>query len=180
MARVGPTIAENIKKHITIISSAIGVAYFTLIIVSREAIETVLLVAPFLSRNLVLVATGVLAGAISAIALAYIFYVAGRKISLRLFFYYTSLLLVFIASGLVGYSVHELLEWARDRGYTGILLVQVYDLDLPEFHFLSNEGWIGSLLSVLAGYSDEMKFGRLVAQLLYLLSSLVVVIRAYK
>jgi len=181
MARVGPTIAQHVEERVAIISSAKGVMYFTLIIVSREVIETILLSAPFLVRNPLLSATGIVLGAVIAVLIAYTFYIASTRISLRRFFLYTSIVLVLIASGLVGYGVHELLEWvSEERNYSGLLVVQVYNLDLPRSHPLADNGWAGSLLSVLLGYSDEMKLGRVATQFPYLVASLVLVLRAYR
>jgi high-affinity iron transporter len=54
-------------------------------------------------------------GAILALASSPLFshtiFIIGLKMNLKTFFYYTSMLLIFIAGGLPGYGVHEVIEY---------------------------------------------------------------------
>ena len=153
---------------------------FVFIIVFREAIETVLITAPYLIRAPAETLAGIVVGSLPAIGLAAIIYYAGVRLNLRKFFLITSILLVFIASGLVGYGVHELVEWAEESGLSGIIFEKAYDLGLPKGHIMSSEGVVGSILSVLVGYSDSMEWARVLAQFLYLALGLLVVLRGYR
>lgn len=180
MARTGSRIAREIESRLSLITTATGVAVFTFIVVSREAVETVLMVAPFLVRDPAGTLAGLLAGVGVAAFVAVAVYAFGVRVSLRRFFLVTSLLLVFVASGLVGYGVHELVEYAEeDMGYNGIMALKAYDLQLPEGHPLSSNSPVGALLEVLVGYSDSMTVGRAAAQFSFLAASLALVLRAY-
>ena len=180
MARKGPQFSAEIKEKLGLIGSAAGVALFVFIIVFREAIETVLITAPYLIRAPAETLAGIVVGSLPAIGLAAIIYYAGVRLNLRKFFLITSILLVFIASGLVGYGVHELVEWAEESGLSGIIFEKAYDLGLPKGHIMSSEGVVGSILSVLVGYSDSMEWARVLAQFLYLALGLLVVLRGYR
>ncbi len=180
MARKGPRLSTEIKEKLGVIGTAAGVALFIFVIVFREALETVLITAAYLVRSPLDTVVGVVAGVLPAIALSLVIYHAGIRFNLRRFFFITSVLLIMIASGLVGYGVHELAEWAEESGYTSPLLENAYDLGLPEEHIMSSKGVVGSVLSVLVGYSDSMEWGRVLAQFTYLVMGLLVILRAYK
>ncbi|MET1127783.1 MAG: FTR1 family protein [Thermoproteota archaeon] len=180
MARHGPRLASEIRERLGVIGTAAGVAGFVFVIVFREAFETVLITVPYLVRNPAYTVAGVAAGTAVAVGFASAMYLFGVKVNLRRFFFTTSVLLVLIASGILGYGVHELAEWMEeDMGYEGFLVERAYDLGLPKTHVLSAKGAVGSVLAVLFGYSDSMEWMRVIAQLAYLALGLVVVLRAY-
>ncbi len=180
MAKTGPRMAREIESRLTVVGSAAGVAVFTFIAVSREALETVLMSTPYLVRDPAGSLAGLAFGVGAALLLASAIYAFGVRVSLRRFFLATSILLVLVASGLVGYGVHELLEYAEeDLGYTGILAAKAFDLGIPEGHPLHPSSPLGALLSVLVGYSDSMEVGRAAVQFSYLAASLALVLRAY-
>ncbi len=180
MARAGPRMAREVESRLSVVSSAAGVALFTFVAVSREALETVLMSTPYLVRDPAGSLAGLALGLGASLLLASAIYAFGVRMSLRRFFLATSILLVFVASGLVGYGVHEILEYAEeDLGYTGILTVKAFDLGIPEGHPLDPASPLGSLLSVLVGYSDSMEVGRAIAQFAYLAASLALVLSAY-
>ena len=180
MAKAGPRITWSISSRVKMLSSGLAIVVFTMIIVYREVLETILLITPYITSSPHQALTGSVAGVISSIILSYLIYVAGYRINIRSFFLYTSILLVFIASGILGNGIHELAEWVSDEGiYNGFLITDAYNLGLSEDSILHNNGVIGSILAVLFGYSTSMEWIRLAVQALYILISVPIILKAY-
>ncbi len=185
MARKGPRIREELETRVERLSvsgkTALGLLALGFIVVVREAVETVLFVTPLLFRNPLGTVMGIALGLAASAMLAYAVFRAGMRINLRNFFYITSILLVFVASGILGYGVHEALEWAEEEGIDmSFLGLNVYSLSVPESSLLHEGNMLGSLLAVMLGYTTEMELARLVAQTGYLVIGLILVARAYR
>ena len=180
MARAGPSISWEISRKTTLIATGAGMALFTFIIVYREALETVLLMTPYMLKNPTASATGFTAGLIVAVAISFMIYVAGYRVNLRKFFMMTSILLIFIASGILGYGIHEVLEYMEEEGIElGALGKEAYDLGISEDSILHHKGVLGSVLAVMFGYSVSMEWARLIVQGTYLIVALALVLKAY-
>ena len=184
MAKKGARIREELESRVErLYASGRGAAgFFALgfIVVFREAVETVLFTAPMLFADPAGTILGIAAGLAGSGVLAYSIFRAGMRINIRNFFYATSILLVLVASGILGYGVHEALEWAEEEGLdTGILGLKIYSLQVPETSLLHEKNLVGSLLSVMLGYTAEMELARLIIQLGYLALGLFLVIRTY-
>ena len=180
MARHGPSVRREVEERLARSLTPASVAAATFIFVFREVLETVLIAAPFIVRDPPAAAAGVALGGAGALALASLIYAAGLRLNLRTFFLATSVMLVFVASGLVGYGTHELLEWAEERGVQlGPLAREVYRLDIPETSLLHPSNVIGGILSVLVGWYHYMELARLLAQASFLAVGLAYVLRAY-
>ncbi len=185
MAKKGPRIREELETRVEKLSvsgrTAAGFLALGFVVVVREAVETVLFVTPLLFRDPSGTIIGVFVGLAASSILAYAVFRAGMRINLRSFFYITSILLVFVASGILGYGVHEALEWAEEEGINvGILGAKAYSLPVPESSPLHEGNVLGSLLAVMLGYTTEMELARLVAQAGYLIVGLTLVVQAYK
>ena len=61
-------------------------------------------------------------GAALAILIGYLVVVQGKKINLRSFFQATTLLLVFLASGMIAYGTHEAESYLVTVSYTHLTL----------------------------------------------------------
>ena len=181
MARHGAHLKEEIESRFSKIITPGGVIVASVIIVGREVLETVLFASVFLIRDLPGTIGGVILGTALALALAFAIYRAGLKLNLRYFFVGTSILLVFVASGIAGYGTSELLEWAEETGInTGFLGKKAYVINIPPGHPLNNDGIVGGLLSVLLGYSTSMEWGRILVQFPFLTGGLLFVLRSYR
>lgn len=179
--RHGPKIKGEIEAKLASGLSASAVAIITFIFVFREVLEIVLITAPFLVANPMSTTVGVGAGTLGALALGVAVYWLGMRINLRTFFMGTSILLAFVASGLVGYGTHELLEWFEEEGIElGILGAKVQLLNVGEESLLHPKNVIGGLLSVMVGYYHYMEIARIVLQGATLLLLLAYVIAAYR
>ena len=181
MAVNGKRIAEGIKAKARESLSFASIVILITIVVGREAVETVLLVSPYMVANPVATLAGVVIGIVTATGLAYMIYRMGLNLNIKSMFLGTSIMLVFIASGLLGQGIHELIEYAEEEGIElGIIGEKAYDLGFPQSHPLDTKGVLGSVFSVLVGYSDSMEWGRLIVQMLYLVVGLYMVLKAYK
>ena len=180
MAKNGKNIAEDIKARASKSLSFTSIVALITVVVGREAVETVLLVSPYMISDTIATIGGVIIGILAAITLSYMIYKLGLKLNLRTMFLATSIMLVMIASGLLGQGIHELIEYSEEKGIElGIIEEKAYDLGLPRDHPLNSKGVLGSIFSVLVGYSDSMEWGRLIGQVAYLIVGLYMVLRAY-
>ncbi|MCK5632026.1 FTR1 family protein, partial [Candidatus Bathyarchaeota archaeon] len=115
MARKGRGIRKELERALEAVvarNAIMAIVGFSFVVVFREGLETVLFLTPFMAED----ATGTLVGAGLGIAvaliLAYAMFVFGMKLNIGRFFFVTSILLVLLAGGLIGYGVHELLEYS--------------------------------------------------------------------
>ena len=92
-------------------TAGLGVFFLVFFAILREGFET----AIFLMGSFSILGTfsylGFFSGMILAILLGYLVVVQGRKVDLTSFFRVTTLLLVFFASGMIGYGTHEAEEF---------------------------------------------------------------------
>jgi high-affinity iron transporter len=182
MATKGKEIKGEVEKRldtITTSSVALGLIAFSFIAVFREGLETVLFLTPFMVEDVSGTLLGAAVGIITSLILSYFIFVVGMKINLRKFFYFTSILLVLLAAGLIGYGVHELIEYGggAQLGWFG---TYAYNLNIPSEHILSHKGAIGSILAVMFGYTTKAEWGRLLVHSLYIVIFLPLVLWFYK
>lgn len=183
MAFKGRYIKKDVERRIEAITTkgtSIGIMSITFIFVFREGLETVLFLTPFLQNDAEVTIIGVAIGIISALLLSYGIFLAGMKINLRKFFYFTSLLLIFLAGGLASYGIHELIEYFELIGAkVGWLAEPAYDLKIPEENIMHHKNIIGSVLAVMFGYTVSAEWARIIVHLLYLSIAFPSVILAY-
>lgn len=180
MATKGKNLKAEIERKVSKTINPLALISFTFIVVFREGLETVLFLTPFATQDLGGTLVGLLLGSVSALMLAYLIYGVGMRINLRTFFYYSSILLVFVAAGLAGYGTHELIEWAEEEGmHLGFIEEPAYNLGISEDSVFHHKGAIGSIFAVLFGYSVKMEWGRIIVQFGYLITALYLVLRAY-
>lgn len=160
----------------------VGVASVTFVLVFREGLETVLFLTPFLVQDAALTILGAALGLGAGIVLAYAVFRVGLKLDIRRFFYFTSILLVLLGGGLLGYGVHELVEYAEDFGGAnlGWWSSSAFNLGLPESDPLHNKGVIGSIFAVMFGYDTDPEWARVVAHAAYLAVALPLVVLIYR
>ncbi|MEM3421799.1 MAG: FTR1 family protein [Candidatus Hadarchaeum sp.] len=184
MATKGRQIKKEIERRVKVIvtrGTILALVLFSFIIVFREGLETVLFLTPTLVTDATGTITGAIAGTIAALALSYVIFVVGKKISVRKFFYFTSVMLILLAGGLLGYGVHEILEYNAGTGGPdlGWFDDRAYNLGITESNPFHHKGAIGSVLAVMFGYSTSPEWGRIIFHLTYLVVVLPLVIRVY-
>ncbi len=133
----------------------IGVFILSFIAVFREGIETILFLYGILLKEGNVSIIFSLLGAIMGIGAGYAIFVQGRKMPLKTFFHTSSILLIFVASGMLAYGVHELESAGIITDYGRIWNINPelnLDGSYPAFH---DKGIIGSLLKGLFGYNGD-------------------------
>ena len=161
---------EVIYKGVTkaIAGGVVGVVFTAFVFVFREGLETVLLTQPYALRDIVSTFIGILLGLIIALAIGYLFYRGALKLSLRIFFVITSILLVLIAGGILGYGVHEFIEYLEKSSYElGIWREYIYKLPIDRSNVLYDKNIVGAILALMFGYATKMELLRFAAQISY-------------
>lgn len=182
MATKGKELKTEVEKRIESIATrgaALGLVSFAFIAVFREGLETVLFLTPFLVDDAFGTVAGLLLGVVTSVALAYAIFFAGMKISLRRFFYFTSILLVLLAGGLAGYGVHEIIEYTGSSAW-GWLSQRAYNLGIAEGDLLHHKGAVGSIFAVMFGYTVSAEWARIIVHLSYLAIALPLVLWVYR
>ncbi len=144
MWRAGRTMKNDIEERLESSSARPGIAafagvfLFTLLMVSREGLETALLLMQL--RESVNLAFGALSGFLCAAGIAWLWSKYGRRVNLRLFFQATAIFLLVFVVQLLIYGVHEMSE----QGF----------LPYSEFLHVKTEAWgpdsaFGHLLTYL-------------------------------
>ncbi len=184
MATKGKELKMEVEKRLeTIVTrgATLALTSFSFIVVFREGLETVLFLTPFLVTDAVGTLVGAFLGVAASLALAYAIFIAGMKINIRKFFYFTSILLVLLAGGLAGYGVHELVEYSEDVGVElGWLGEPAYALDIPENSLFHHKGLVGSIFAVMFGYTIKAEWIRIIVHLAYLAIALPLVVMVYR
>ncbi len=157
-----------------------GIALVAFVFVVREVIETVLFLTPFAAQDVAGTVGGAALGIAASLVLSTAILRFEYRLSLRKFFYVTSVLLAFIASGLLGYGTHELIEVVEEEGFEPWYLEKAYDLGLDPSNPLHHKGVIGSVLAVMFGYSTSMEWLRVFLQFGYLAVALVLINRKFR
>jgi len=184
MASRGRGIRSGIERDtekLVASDQGIGLTIFSFVLVFREGVETVLFLLPFIVSDALASLSGGLGGVLAGVIVAYGVFVAGMRLSLSKFFYFTSLLLVLLAGGLAGYGVHELIEYSEGMGVDlGWFAEYAYSLDIPPDSLFHHKGLIGSVFAALLGYTVRAEWGRVLVHLAYLLVAIPSVLAAYR
>ncbi len=173
---------EVIYKGVTkaIAGGVVGVVFTAFVFVFREGLETVLLTQPYALRDIVSTFIGILLGLIIALAIGYLFYRGALKLSLRIFFVITSILLVLIAGGILGYGVHEFIEYLEKNSYElGIWREYAYKLPIDRSNVLYDKNIVGAILALMFGYATKMELLRFVAQISYQILGVIILLKIY-
>jgi high-affinity iron transporter len=183
MATKGRELKADVERRVESLATrgaaAAGLISFAFVAVFREGLETVLFLTPFLVDDVAGTVAGLLLGIVTSLALAYGIFFAGMKISMRRFFYFTSILLVLLAGGLAGYGVHELIEYTGSSAW-GWLGQPAYNLGIAEGNLLHHKGAIGSIFAVMFGYTVSAEWARIIIHLSYLAIALPLVLWVYR
>ena len=91
----------------TAVASSWGVFFLIFFAILREGFETVIFLMGSFSMTKNFSYIGFFSGIILAVLIGYIIFIQGRKVDIKSFFKWTTLLLVFLASGMVAYGSHE-------------------------------------------------------------------------
>ncbi|TET90891.1 MAG: ferrous iron transporter [Methanomassiliicoccales archaeon] len=184
MAVKGKHIKKEIENRVGVaLNRGVMIAMISLafLVVFREGLETVLFLTPFLVTDAAATLAGAVLGVISGFVLAFAIFKIGMKIDLQRFFYFTSILLILLAAGLLGYAVHELTEYTVvTGGDPGWLGQSAYVLDISKDSVFHHKGAVGSVFAVMFGYTVSAEWIRVIAHVLYLVIVMPLVIMVYR
>jgi high-affinity iron transporter len=114
MWRTGPKLQQNIRERLTAVSSnssriaaVLGVFLFTFLMITREGMETALLLMQVKDPNII---QGALLGLVAAVAFAIGWARFGHLINVKRFFQVTSIFLLLFMLQVAIYSFHEFTE----------------------------------------------------------------------
>jgi high-affinity iron transporter len=161
--------------------SATALAFLAFVAVIREGVETSLFLVgqaatASATGGAIWVLIGALIGLMIAAVLGVGFYHGSRRLNLATFFRWTGVALVFIAAGLLGHAVHELIEIGVITFGTQTLF-DVYAI-LP--HDEEGGSLIGQFLAALFGYTSTPEITTFVVWLSYVVVVLTLYLRPVK
>lgn len=117
MWRTARRIKRDIEGHLhtstmkTGTAAFVGVFLFTLLMITREGMETALLIGTLFFQNLpISVVSGAILGTLLAAVVAWLWSHYGHRVNLALFFQVTAVFLLVFVVQLVIYGFHELME----------------------------------------------------------------------
>lgn len=184
MAVKGRTIKHEVEKRVeaAVTKGAIfALASLTFVLVFREGLETVLFLTPFLVQDVIATLVGAALGLVFGCALSFAIFRFGLRLDIRKFFYFTSILLILLAGGLLGYGIHELIEFGELQGAEfGWWAQAAYALPIDTTSPFHHKGAIGSIFAVMFGYTVRPEWARVVAHLSYLAVTLPLVFVVYR
>lgn len=151
--------------------AAIGIFLLAFVAVFREGIETVLfLYGVAMKEGGISMLTSLLGIALAA-TLGYIIFLQGQRIPLKTFFNVSSVLLIFLAAGLVAHGIHEFQE-AGILPFKGALWdLNPHVIDGRPYPLLHEKGVVGSIMVGLFGWNGNPSL----TELLFWMTSLVVI-----
>jgi high-affinity iron transporter len=173
--------------------SSWGVFFVVFFAILREGFETAIFLISSLSITGTFSYLGFFLGAILAILIGYLIVIQGRKVDIRNIFKYSTLLLVFLASGMIAYGTHEAEEYIAkseiiedfnsDDIYrpwdilqpkdslseSDVAFMYTYDGSKEKYvHLFHDKGSVGIFLKGFFGYNSNPNLPELVLWLLSL------------
>ena len=173
--------------------SSWGVFFVVFFAILREGFETAIFLISSLSITGTFSYLGFFLGAILAILIGYLIVIQGRKVDIRNIFKYSTLLLVFLASGMIAYGTHEVEEYIvkseiiedfnSDEIYrpwdilqpkdslseSDVAFMYTYDGSKEKYvHLFHDKGSVGVFLKGFFGYNSNPNLPELVLWLLSL------------
>lgn len=173
--------------------SSWGVFFVVFFAILREGFETAIFLISSLSITGTFSYLGFFLGAILAILIGYLIVRQGRKVDIRSIFKYSTLLLVFLASGMIAYGTHEVEEYIvkseiiedfnSDDIYrpwdilqpkdslseSDVAFMYTYDGSKEKYvHLFHDKGSVGVFLKGFFGYNSNPNLPELVLWLLSL------------
>jgi high-affinity iron transporter len=189
MKKESKDVNGNMKKKVNAALTAGSISALiihTYLVVMREGLETVFFFMAISGGNIQEAITnyGALSGLILSLMIGYLFFTGTMKISLKAFFNVTSVLIMFIAAGLLVQGIGVL----QDMGVVGSVFetpdgkpVEMYNIIhimpehyVDEIHYNRDtgndvliNGQIGLFMAAMFGYSHNPSFEQLIGYWLY-------------
>jgi high-affinity iron transporter len=164
MRRQSATLQKEIESDVAKASSGQdnrwALFWLAFLAVGREGLELVLfLTAVQMTTDAIQTILGTILGLMLAIALGWAIFASSKRMSLRLFFNVTNILLVLFAAGLLAHGVHEF----NEAGIIPPVIEHIWDVN----PILDEKQPIGQLLTALFGYNGNPALTEMLAYLVY-------------
>ena len=163
-------IADDLKSQASdaLSTANAGWAIFSLafIAVFREGIEIILFMYGLAAKQGAVSFLSSALGAGLGLGVSYAIFVQGKKVPLKTFFNVSSVILIFVAAGMMAYGVHELESAGVIPDYG-----RVWDINPPKladgtYPLFHDKGYIGGLFKGLFGYNGDPSLVALLSWLL--------------
>ena len=152
-------IADDLKAKAdhALNSEKLGYGIFALAFISvfREGIETILFLYGVMMKQGGLNVTLSFIGAGLGIGLGYMIFIQGKNVPLKTFFHVSSVLLIFVAAGMMAYGIHELESAGIIPDYGRIWDINPPKLPDGTYPLMHDKGYVGGLLKGLFGYNGD-------------------------
>ena len=145
--------------------SSWGIFFVVFFAILREGFETAIFLISSFSITGTFSYLGFFLGALLAIIIGLLIVRQGRKVNLQKVFKYTTLLLVFLASGMIAYGTHEAEEYlVKSEQIEKTSIHRVWNILEPSaapsgaatfYHPLHDKGTIGVFLKGFFGYNSN-------------------------
>lgn len=152
--------------------SALALVALGIVSVGREGIETALFVWASVNAgaNAALGTLGAVIGILLAVVLAYLIYRGLVRINLGRFFFWTGIVLIVVAAGVLAYGVRDLQEAGVIPGITAI----AYSVTA----IVPPTSWYGALLAGVFNFNPEPTIAQVVVWIAYVAITLLFFLRA--
>ena len=146
--------------------SSLGLVGLAFVVVVREGIETALFLfsASRVSNSPALFTIGGALGLLAAIVIGWGLYKGSARLNLRLFFSFTSVLLIVFAAGLLAHGIHEF----QEAGLLPVFVEHVWNLN----GVIDENAGVGAFLKALIGYNGNPSLIETVVWFTYLFGGL--------
>ncbi|GLS19446.1 iron transporter [Labrys miyagiensis] len=167
-AELQHSIDEALASHDHQGMALVGMVFLA---VAREGLESVFFLLATFEQNAGYGAPiGAFLGLACAVAFGVALYYGGARLNLRMFFRWTSILIIFVAAGLVATALRSL----HEAGLWNYMQGVAFDVS----GILPDDSAVGSVLAGIFGYTATPSNGEFIAYLLYLLPALFLFLRA--
>jgi high-affinity iron transporter len=152
--------------------SALALVVLGIVSVGREGVETALFVWASVNAgaNAALGTLGAVIGILIAVVLAYLIYRGLVRINLGRFFFWTGIVLIVVAAGVLAYGVRDLQEAGVIPGIT-VIAYSVATMVPPT-------SWYGALLAGVFNFNPEPTVAQVVVWIAYVAITLLFFLRA--
>jgi high-affinity iron transporter len=173
MAKHARRLSSDLRADVdrALSGSAAGLVILGTVSVGREGVETALFVWASVNAgaDAVLGTLGAILGILVAVVLAYLIYRGFVRIDLSRFFFWTGVVLIVVAAGVLAYGVGDLQEASVLPGWGA----HAFSLGAV----IPTTSWYGALLAGIFNFTPEPTWLQLIAWLAYLAVTLLLFLR---
>jgi high-affinity iron transporter len=174
MRRAAASMSGALRGDMARALEAGGLAVLSLsfLAVGREGVETALFMVGFAEAKTLWPLTGLIAGVIVAVAIAYAMYLGALRINLAKFFIYTGAFLVVVAAGILSYGIGAL----QTVGWLPGLTSRPFDIS----NWFDWSSWYGQIIQGVFNVTPTPTWLQFIGWALYLVIVLVLFLRPMK